>query len=220
MDAGLRTSDSVAPLAGAWIETRVDRNRRRAASIGRPPRGGVDRNRVCVGLVLPFVGRPPRGGVDRNSRIRVRHGDVARCAHGRPPRGGVDRNNGTGHPVAPLAGAWIETLPVADLRAGNVAPLAGAWIETPARPRHPREPTVAPLAGAWIETTIAPNSREIIRVAPLAGAWIETTPSAGTRMPMPCRPPRGGVDRNSTSTVIARSARVAPLAGAWIETEW
>ena len=33
--------------------------------------------------------------------------------------------------VAPLAGAWIETLPFAQEANGkNVAPLAGAWIET------------------------------------------------------------------------------------------
>ena len=33
--------------------------------------------------------------------------------------------------VAPLAGAWIETIPTQDeLKAEYVAPLAGAWIET------------------------------------------------------------------------------------------
>ena len=33
--------------------------------------------------------------------------------------------------VAPLAGAWIETLPqFRKIESANVAPLAGAWIET------------------------------------------------------------------------------------------
>ena len=38
----------------------------------------------------------------------------------------------TGNSVAPLAGAWIETLGVvtANTTAFQVAPLAGAWIET------------------------------------------------------------------------------------------
>ena len=36
--------------------------------------------------------------------------------------------------VAPLAGAWIETLASPVVRPGDiVAPLAGAWIETHAR---------------------------------------------------------------------------------------
>ena len=33
-----------------------------------------------------------------------------------------------------------------------VAPLAGAWIETAALAVWRRTPKVAPLAGAWIET--------------------------------------------------------------------
>ena len=58
-------------------------------------------------------------------------------------------------PVAPLAGAWIETL-VNYLICGwdKVAPLAGAWIETPARKTETSSCGVAPLAGAWIETSI------------------------------------------------------------------
>ncbi len=34
----------------------------------------------------------------------------------------------------------------------TVAPLAGAWIETLQFPHHGKKPVVAPLAGAWIET--------------------------------------------------------------------
>ena len=61
---------------------------------------------------------------------------------------------GWGEDVAPLAGAWIETLAL--LLAGcsgyNVAPLAGAWIETLHTRFLPLPKYVAPLAGAWIET--------------------------------------------------------------------
>ena len=56
-------------------------------------------------------------------------------------------------PVAPLAGAWIETgLPVWDRWGMCVAPLAGAWIETPYHSNSNDSKPVAPLAGAWIET--------------------------------------------------------------------
>ena len=77
--------------------------------------------------------------------------------------------------VAPLAGAWIETvfrtptllillsLPLRERglkhtmdsknKGGKeVAPLAGAWIETYCKHRLEKEEKVAPLAGAWIET--------------------------------------------------------------------
>ena len=79
--------------------------------------------------------------------------------------------------VAPLAGAWIETLTaqIEIQRQVVVAPLAGAWIETRSGdqpdPRNESHPSrvrglkqqsgrlwhlychVAPLAGAWIETS-------------------------------------------------------------------
>ena len=77
--------------------------------------------------------------------------------------------------VAPLVGAWIETLnrQISEpsqmslpswergLKLKNikllptrkvVAPLVGAWIETPNLNRIPHAHTVAPLVGAWIET--------------------------------------------------------------------
>ena len=77
--------------------------------------------------------------------------------------------------VAPLAGAWIET--IADMYESdekNVAPLAGAWIETCKQQPQFHHQWVAPLAGAWIETQIE-NIEQVTRgVAPLAGAWIET----------------------------------------------
>ena len=77
--------------------------------------------------------------------------------------------------VAPLVGAWIETLYTRDMAqnlvshpswvrglklkilfyiitALAVAPLVGAWIETPLRRRRCAPRWVAPLVGAWIET--------------------------------------------------------------------
>ena len=55
-----------------------------------------------------------------------------------------------------------------------VAPLAGAWIETDQQWWHDIMPYVAPLAGAWIETKKGNNGYIRGFVAPLAGAWIET----------------------------------------------
>ena len=57
------------------------------------------------------------------------------------------------HPVAPHAGAWIETaLRACVRRTGAVALHAGAWIETCMEPTISGHPCpVAPHAGAWIE---------------------------------------------------------------------
>ena len=55
-----------------------------------------------------------------------------------------------------------------------VAPLVGAWIETVSLPHVFQLSYVAPLVGAWIETKGIETESEVIPVAPLVGAWIET----------------------------------------------
>ena len=55
-----------------------------------------------------------------------------------------------------------------------VAPHAGAWIETRPRPRPAHSRRVAPHAGAWIETYLLRRLGLVNVVAPHAGAWIET----------------------------------------------
>src|SRR4029077_7968040 len=96
------------------------------------PRGGVDRNRLSGALERPAPGRPPRGGVDRNIAMTR-----STCgASSRPPRGGVDRNTIScnvpvlvgGRPRAGRASKPVR--PPAPLETGPVAPRAGAWIET------------------------------------------------------------------------------------------
>ena len=78
-------------------------------------------------------------------------------------------------PVAPRAGAWIETSMVSALySAARVAPRAGAWIETFQNVLSNGFETVAPRAGAWIETPYSASSEISVHVAPRAGAWIET----------------------------------------------
>ena len=75
-----------------------------------------------------------------------------------------------------------------------VAPLAGAWIETVYAPIIIISGYVAPLAGAWIETMAVGVIAVIYRVAPLAGAWIETGDLGGSEPQEESRSPRGSVD--------------------------
>ena len=99
--------------------------------------------------------------------------------------------------VAPLAGAWIETMEIA-LKYFKiiVAPLAGAWIETlcqisfnnlfwshPSRVRglkHLKNESITrcllshPSRVRGLKPAAAVNAPHRRDVAPLAGAWIET----------------------------------------------
>ena len=77
--------------------------------------------------------------------------------------------------VAPLVGAWIETIADAVvISLALVAPLVGAWIETWLEAAEPHASRVAPLVGAWIETNAVRAGAGAAGVAPLVGAWIET----------------------------------------------
>ena len=79
--------------------------------------------------------------------------------------------------VAPLAGAWIETLWYVTSKARNSGrPPRGGVDRNPCAVRQRPAIDVAPLAGAWIETHVASTLRQATAVAPLAGAWIETSP--------------------------------------------
>ena len=114
-------------------------------------------------------------------------------------------------------GAWIETKTAGDiLRNVFVAPLVGAWIETMqliillnlhvSHPswvrglklgdwtRYVQRVEVAPLVGAWIETSGKVNLVSINYVAPLVGAWIETGKRLKKLKRLVSRTPRGCVD--------------------------
>ena len=99
-----------------------------------------------------------------------------------------------------------------------VAPHAGAWIETSTTQAVGVNTMVAPHAGAWIETAHKDSSRRVVGVAPHAGAWIETGDALHKRGLCAGRAPCGRVDRNVMGLGGRREARVAPHAGAWIET--
>ncbi len=110
-----RLSDSVAPLAGAWIETHYDYTADGFTEWSHPSRvRGLKRS--CLNSFFDWLASHP-------SRVRGL----------KPPR---SRPEPAARRVAPLAGAWIETMQ-ALCRALSiaVAPLAGAWIETSCRCR-------------------------------------------------------------------------------------
>ncbi len=144
-------------------------------------------------------------------------------------------------PVAPRAGAWIET-------AVSRTPVSHSRMSLPVRERglkHVGVPLimyypVAPRAGAWIETSYPLELKEISDVAPRAGAWIETGMTAsqqtmagslpvrerglkhhGRRAPgrhllsLPVR--ERGLKRQFIPVAWSPQV-VAPRAGAWIET--
>ena len=133
---------SVAPRAGAWIETVY-------ASI--VPRFLESRPARARGLKLFF-----RFALHAVKLVAPRAGAwIETCCNGLV--------SGSVY-VAPRAGAWIETLNfVYRLPSLTVAPRAGAWIETIRQIKSPSESPVAPRAGAWIETGVSGELRSMNR---------------------------------------------------------
>ena len=124
----------------------------------------------------------------------------------------------------------------------RVAPLAGAWIETVPRSTLPCSDMVAPLAGAWIETTGGRQWQLQSVPSPLSRGRGSKRSYADHAVGVMGRPSRRGVDRNGLEVTsgnhLIRSPLsqgrgskqlkrrlwierrvVAPLAGAWIETQ-
>ncbi|VDA99916.1 hypothetical protein S1OALGB6SA_990, partial [Olavius algarvensis spirochete endosymbiont] len=189
----------VAPLAGAWIETGT------WEALKRHKKSHPSRVR---GLKLIIIRMPSTISMSHPSRVRgLKHRPVRLCRYPGPG-------------VAPLAGAWIETLRLENLfLTSEVAPLAGAWIETPPTSAGHRSSSSHPSRVRGLKQNIRQSDQaekstshpSRVRglklyytyiyiysndVAPLAGAWIETRGAA----------------------ICGVSKYVAPLAGAWIET--
>ena len=131
----LISDDSVAPFAGARIETITTHvSDQPHAERGRSLRGSADRNTHSRSPVRPARHVAPFAG----ARIETQQ---AMC-DARPM-------------VAPFAGARIETMRCRHLRArAAVAPFAGARIETSSLTLKTVKATVAPFAGARIETAL------------------------------------------------------------------
>ena len=170
----------VAPLVGAWIET--------------PNSADYLLNFVVAPLVGAWI------ETDSSSHFRnlnLSHPSWVRglkhlrfkticyiCS--RTPRGCVDWNKDekwesfTSRSVAPLVGAWIETLSAMSSSIFlSVAPLVGAWIETLIIQVCWEELLSHP---SWVRGLKQRSSarKSFITVAPLVGAWIETIPLENT----------------------------------------
>ena len=106
------------------------------------------------------------------------------------------------------------------MEANPVAPYAGAWIETGKETQHPKPTIVAPYAGAWIETSVDLPAPFGPIVAPYAGAWIETLSTSlliYADWSLPTR--ERGLKQQAQGESLS-SYYVAPYAGAWIETDF
>ncbi len=145
---------SVAPHAGAWIETHHQTVTRWPVR-RRTPRGCVDRNFPFADFECLDDRRTPRGCVDRNSSM-TRGRKAKPTSHPTRVRGSkrklrvATRLGQTSHPTRVRGSKpcrlWLP------LPTWPVAPHAGAWIETTQQARLEHCLDVAPHAGAWIET--------------------------------------------------------------------
>ena len=96
--------------------------------------------------------------------------------------------------VAPLVGAWIETLHIqVNAVEELVAPLVGAWIETEDIDGSAARPESHPSWVRGLKPTVLFMVVIALSVAPLVGAWIETF-DATFLGKSPSRTPRGCVD--------------------------
>ena len=136
---------TVAPLAGAWIETKDCADHLEDEDVAPLAGAWIETDKVYSSKVFTL---------SRPSRARGLKRLAANSA-------AIRRE------VAPLAGAWIETCASRHRQpSSRVAPLAGAWIETIHAPGAMAPGEVAPLAGAWIETSRSSKAVKESRRAP------------------------------------------------------
>ena len=201
-----RVTEEVAPLAGAWIETSAARRREDYRPKSPPSRGRGSKPTNIERRERQRLSPPSRG---RGSKLTP--GDrLPDRVRSRPPRGGVDRNSpGVRRRPGSSSGEYVVVAPLGgrfpDQNGAIVAPLAGAWIETVIGQRRrmncpPRVGRRNSVVNSIRTQPVAPSrgrgsKQSPHQVAPLAGAWIETFRGVGDVL-VAGRPPRGGVDRN------------------------
>ena len=213
---------TVAPRAGAWIETGSTYDTEDGAAPSRPVRArGLKQRHILAGGGVASVA--PRAGAwieTANSEFLLAITDLSRPVRARGLKQGWhfnDERKTSSRPVRARglkqsAGARWHQIQI-------VAPRAGAWIETTTDRcgwrRHPSRPVRArglkpesarlptrirasrPVRARGLKRQWLKGLALCCRVAPRAGAWIETARSWRT---------------------TARHLAVAPRAGAWIET--
>ena len=212
-----RRPATVAPHAGAWIETRRLATGRRWTIVA-PHAGAWIETLDRLPVLIDAASLPTRGRGSKRSQSRS-----DRRGHRHSPRGGVDRN-------------------VAKLIEGNhalVAPHAGAWIETPRRAPASWPRSSLPTRGRGSKRLGILKVLRSSRSLPTRGRGSKLghdrglclrgsrSPRGGVdrnfmilivRRKSGGRSPRGGVDRNLDKESFPQTPFVAPHAGAWIET--
>ena len=166
---------SVAPLAGAWIETTF-LSKNQTLKLSRPSRARGLKQDVSDGDMILVESRPSRA---RGLKPACQYGSLER-RQSRPSRA-----------------RGLKRQAITDLRPENiVAPLAGAWIETsrcphqmpdlmsrPSRARGLKRTSASvftrtdgsrPSRARGLKRPIVNAEAKRLLVAPLAGAWIET----------------------------------------------
>ena len=126
------TATSVAPHAGAWIETYVSSHPRRRRPVA-PHAGAWIETSLLAGISRTTKVAPHAGAwIETLPPVSSRAARMA--SHPTRVRGlkpGLRVERLPKLDVAPHAGAWIETNKVFDAGVSDkVAPHAGAWIET------------------------------------------------------------------------------------------
>ena len=92
-------------------------------------------------------------------------------------------------------GAWIETTSfLLASMAKSVAPLVGAWIETVGMQTQYRCEVSHPSWVRGLKLSCNSGGATSLRVAPLVGAWIETWVTGLDATALSGRTPRGCVD--------------------------
>ena len=137
---------TVAPRAGAWIETTMESpNKRRRTSPLVQGRGL--KQMICFSTVRIAKSPLVQGrGLKRAQQRHATHAVWSPLVQGRGLKHQLVCGDLAVHDVAPRAGAWIETnFPDMKQACPTVAPRAGAWIETTrlsSRTRKPMSPLV------------------------------------------------------------------------------
>ena len=164
---------SVAPHAGAWIETSA-RRRSRSAALSPPTRGrGLKPRAHCASAL--FVRVAPHAGAWIETSAG---GIVPQPTH-----------------VAPHAGAWIETVErFCDAADQQSPPTRGRGLKLPDGIKRSRDGSSPPTRGRGLKPAGDPTDGLAGGVAPHAGAWIETPYARPHCGEVSRRPPRGGVD--------------------------
>ena len=110
----------------------------------------------------------------------------------------------------PFACHWAYDRPV--------APHAGAWIETCLLVEHPQHAGVAPHAGAWIETSSAWATMRSISSLPMRERGLKQAENTRRHHRALSLPMRERGLKPEVEPAIGGFQGVAPHAGAWIET--